>query len=323
MARCQTSKQTRMNNMDNSMAQPFGAGRSIDLPAWKTVLSSLAALVVAVLFVASGVWKIMDPFTWRTMVEQLKVPYVFSMPLTIALGIAETFAGVSILVPRFRRWGAWLAMLLLTVFMLYMGLNYSTLAGKECSCFPWVKRSVSPEFFLGDVLMLVAAAIAAWWARPSTGLRSAAVVLGAIAVFSAVSFGVNAARQTGTKAPDSIIVDGQPFSLQHGRVFLFFYDPQCSHCDRAARDMSKMNWGDTKILAIPTVEPRFAAAFLRDTGLKAGTSLELDRLKKAFPFKSDPPYGVALENGREKGAVARYGEANEPEATLKALGMVQ
>jgi hypothetical protein len=214
-------------------------------------------------------------------------------------------------------------MLLLVVFMLYMGINYSTLAGKDCSCFPWVKRSVSPEFFVGDMLMLVAAAIAAWWARPSTGVRSAAVVLGAIAVFSAASFGVNAARQTGTRAPDSTIVDGQPFSLQHGRVFLFFYDPQCSHCEKAARDMSKMSWGNTKIVTIPTAEPRFAASFLRDTGLKAGTSLELDKLKKAFPFKSDPPYGVALEDGREKGAVSRYGEANEPETTLKALGMLQ
>lgn len=293
------------------------------MPAWKTVLSSLAALIVAVLFIASGVWKIIDPFTWRSMVEQLKVPYVLSMPLTMALGIGETFAGVTILVPRFRRWGAWLAMLLLVVFMVYIGINYSTLAGKECSCFPWVKRSVSPEFFIGDILMLVAAAVAAWWARPSSGVRSAGVVLGAIAVFAAVSFGVNAARQTGHRAPDSVIVDGQPLSLQQGKIFLFFYDPQCSHCDKAARDMSKMSWGDTKIVTIPTAEPRYAAAFLRDTGLKAGTSLELDKLKKAFPFKTDPPYGVALENGREKGSVARYGEANEPAATLKTLGMIQ
>jgi uncharacterized membrane protein YphA (DoxX/SURF4 family) len=305
------------------MAHPFGTSRSLDMPAWKTVLSSLAALIVAVLFIASGVWKIIDPFTWRTMVEQLKVPYLLSMPITVALGITEAFAGVIILVPRFRRWGAWLAMLLLVAFMLYMGINYSTLAGKECSCFPWVKRTVSPEFFVGDLLMMLAAAIAAWWSRASSGIRGAAVVLGAIAVFSAVSFGVNAARQTGNEAPDSVVVDGQPFPLRQGRVFLFFYDPQCAHCDKAARDMSKMTWGDTKIITIPTAEPRYAAAFLRDTGLKAGTSLELDKLKKAFPFKSDPPYGVALENGREKGPVARYGEANEPEATLRSLKMIQ
>ena len=45
-------------------------------------------------------------------------------------------------------------------------------------------------------------------------------------------------HQTGTKAPDSITVDGKPYSLQHGKIFLFFYDPNCGHCDAAARTMS-------------------------------------------------------------------------------------
>ncbi len=308
--------------MNDSMAQPMGTAQSWDMPAWKTIGGHIAALVITVLFVTSGIWKIVDPFTWRTMVEQLKVPYVFSMALTIALGITETFTGVAILVPRFRRWGAWLAIILLVVFMLYIGVNYSTLAGKECSCFPWVKRTVSLEFFVGDIAMLAAATIAAWWARPSSGLRSAAVVLGAICVFSAVSYGVNASRLSGAKAPESVVVDGQPFSLQHGRIFLYFYDPQCSHCEKAARDMSKLDWSATKVISIPTAEPRYAASFLKDTGLKAGTSLDLAKLKKAFPFTSDPPYGVALEDGREKAPVARF-EGSEPETTLRSLGMIR
>jgi uncharacterized membrane protein YphA (DoxX/SURF4 family) len=310
-----------MKGMDDSMAHPLGSARALDLPTWKTLLSHIAALALAVLFVTSGVWKIMDPFTWRTMVEQLGVPYALSMPLTIVLGISETFGGVLVLVPRFRRWGAWITIALLVVFMLYMGVNYSTLAGKDCSCFPWVKRTVSPGFFIGDALMLVAAAVAIAWGRRSEGIRSAAVVLGAIAVFAAASLGVNAFRLTGTKAPDTIIVDGQPFSLQHGPIFLYFYDPQCSHCDMAARKMSKFDWGATKVIAIPTAEPRYAAAFLHDTGLKAATSFEIEKLRKVFSF-GDPPYGVALENGHEKGPVARYDD-NEPELTLRRLGMIR
>ncbi len=310
-----------MKDMDDSMAHPLGSTRMLDLPAWKTLLSHVAAFALAVLFVTAGVWKIMDPFTWRTMVEQLGVPYAFSMPLTFALGISETFSGVLVLVPRFRRWGAWLAIALLVVFMIYMGINYSALAGKDCSCFPWVKRTVSPEFFIGDAIMLLAGVIALLWARRSEGLRSAAVVLGAIAVFAGVSYGVNAARLTGTKAPESIVVDGRPFSLQHGQVFLFFYDPQCSHCDMAARKMSKMDWGATKVIAIPTAEPQWAASFLHDTGLKASTSLDVAELRSVFTFR-DPPYGVALENGREKGAVARYDD-NEPESTLRQLRMIR
>lgn len=303
------------------MAHPASSARSVDLPAWKTIISFVAALGLAILFIASGVWKIMDPFTWRTLVEQLKVPYALSMPLTIALGISEAFAGVLVLVPRFRRWGAWLAIALLIVFMLYMGVNYSTLAGKDCSCFPWVKRTVSPEFFIGDLVMVLMGVIAAMWSRRSEGIRSAAVVLGAIAVFAAVSFGVAAARQTGTKAPESITVDGQPFSLQHGRILLYFYDPQCSHCDMAAKKMSTYNWGATKVIAIPTQGAQWAEAFLRDTGLKAGTSLDVKKLKEVFPFR-DPPYAVALEGGREKGAVSRF-EGDEPAPTLRSLGMIE
>jgi uncharacterized membrane protein YphA (DoxX/SURF4 family) len=311
-----------MTNMEDSMAHPLGTSRFLDLPAWKSLVGHLAALLVSILFIVSGVWKIVDPFTFRTMAEQLKVPYLFSTALTLALGVGETLAGALILVPRFRRWGAWLAILLLAGFMLYMGVNYSTLAGQDCSCFPFVKRAVSPGFFISDALMLALAGIAAWWARPSGGLRSALVIFGAIAVFSAVSFGVNAARQYGAEAPESVVVDGAPFALRHGKVFLFFYDPQCSHCDKAARDMSKLNWGATKVITIPTAEPRYAAAFLHDTGLQAGTTLELEKLKKAFPFKTDPPYGVALENGHEKGPIPRF-EAAEPVASLRKFGMIQ
>lgn len=304
------------------MAHPFGHSRPLDLPAWKTLASHLAGLLVAFLFLVSGIWKIIDPFTFRTMVEQLGVPYQLSTALTISLGIAETFAGVLVLVPRFRRWGAWIAIALLVGFMAYMGVNYTTLTGKDCSCFPFIKRAVSPGFFISDAVMVLLAIIAAWWARRSEGLRNALVVLGAIAVFSAVSFGVNAARQSGAQAPESVIVDGQPFAMRHGKVFLFFYDPQCSHCDKAARDMSKLDWGETKVVSIPTAEPQYAASFLHDTGLKAGTSLELDKLKKAFPFKTDPPYGVALDNGREKGPIPRF-DGDEPQASLRKFGLIK
>jgi uncharacterized membrane protein YphA (DoxX/SURF4 family) len=310
-----------MKNMDDSMAHPLGSSRALDLPAWKSLLSHGCAFALAVLFITSGVWKIMDPFTWRTMVEQLEVPYQLSMALTLSLGISETLAGVLVVVPRFRRWGAWLCIALLVAFMLYMGVKYPSLAGKDCSCFPWMERTVSAEFFIGDALMLLMAAAAGVWSRRSDGVRSAMVVLGAIAVFAAVSFGVNATRLTGTQAPENIVVDGKTEPLRHGRVFLFFYDPQCMHCDMAAKKMSKYNWGATRVIALPTGMTQYAAAFLRDTGLQAGTSMQFDELKKVFPF-GDPPHGVALEHGRQKGGVSRW-EDGEPETTLRSLGMIE
>jgi hypothetical protein len=123
------------------------------------------------------------------------------------------------------------------------------------------------------------------------------------------------------KAPESITVDGQPYSLQQGEIFLFFYDPECMHCDAAARRMAKLNWKNTKVVAIPTHDNQFAAAFLHDTGLKAGTSLDLKLLRGTFQFV-DPPYGVALERGHQKAVVASFEDA-EPAATLHRIGFIE
>jgi hypothetical protein len=129
---------------------------------------------------------------------------------------------------------------------------------------------------------------------------------------------VAATHNTGVKAPDSVMVDGKPFSLQHGRVFIYFFNPECMHCVDAGRRMAKLNWGDTQIVGIATEQPQFGHYFMQTTGLKGVVSTDLDLLKKTFPF-GDPPAGVALENGREVAAVTQF-EGEEPAATLKKLG---
>jgi len=297
------------------------ASATFDLPGWKKTISGVAALLLAILFFASGAWKLTDPFQWAQALTEFKVPSQFALPFTLALGVGETFSAVLVLVPRFRRWGSLLIGLMLIAFMIYVGANYGALAGKDCSCFPIVKRTIGPGFFAGDAVMLAMATLTGWWARPSENIRAVLVVLGTVVVFAGVSYGVNATRLTGLKAPESITVDGQPFSLQHGDIFLFFYDPECLHCDAAARRMAKLNWKDTKVIAIPTHDPQFAASFLHDTGLKAGTSLEIQLLRSKFQFV-DPPYGVALQHGRQKAAVTSF-EDSEPAATLHRIGFIE
>jgi uncharacterized membrane protein YphA (DoxX/SURF4 family) len=299
--------------------------RSLEIPSWKSIAGNVLALFVAVLFVGAGVYKAVDPFRVSRMFEELLVPSRFSLALVLTLAIAEMFGGSMTLVPRFRRWGSALTSLLLVIFMIYIGSHYSQLVGKDCSCFPWVKRSVGPAFFIGDFAFLASSLFAGWWAKPSTGLRSAVVALGAIAVFAGVSFGSALAHQSGTKAPDSVIVDGKPFSLQHGRIFLFFFDPECSHCNDAARHMSGYRWKDVTIVGIPTRQPQFAEAFMHDNKLMGVTTLELQKLKAVFPF-GDPPYGVALENGHEIGPVQSYDDEDtgtEPAASLRKLGFIE
>jgi uncharacterized membrane protein YphA (DoxX/SURF4 family) len=291
------------------------------LPSWKTTLSWVGAILLALVFLVSGLWKLTDAPSAAVRMAQARVPQSLSLAGAVGFGIAETFAAVLLLLPRFRRWGAWLGGALLIAFMIFIGINYTALRGAECSCFPWVKRAVGPGFFIGDTLMLFLAVMAGLWGKRSEGLRSAVTILGAIALFAAGSYGVAAMRQTGTKAPDTVTVNGKPYSLQEGKILIFYFDPECLHCLDAAKRMSKLNWGDTRIVAVPINVPQFAQGFLDDTHLKAVVSNDLPQLKKIFPFVSAPA-GVALVNGREKMALTQI-EEPEPVGTLKKIGFIQ
>jgi len=305
------------------IALPSSAVTDFDRPGWKTALNWVAAVLIALLFLVSGIWKITDLPRWSVMLHQFKVPENLTLASAFLLGVSETLAGVLILVPRFRRWGAWLSSLLLLVFMVYVGIFYTDLSGKDCSCFPLVKRAVNPMFFVEDGVMLALAVIAGLWARKSESLRIAGVILGAVVVFAAVSLGVAMGPHKGVLAPPSITVEGKPFSLQEGKVYIFFFDPECLHCLDAARKMSKMNWGDTKIVVVPSRVPQFAHSFLEDSKLKplvAGVSNDFELLRKTFPYVSTPA-AVAIEDGREKVKIAQFGEI-EPEATLKKIHFI-
>src|SRR5579862_5632676 len=290
--------------MSDTTANPAHLGldlASLDLPAWKKVIGGVCAVLLAILFFVSGAWKLTDPFVWSQALAEFRVTSALTLPGTLALGVAEMVGAVLIVVPRFRRWGALLIGFLLLVFMIYIGANYAALVGKDCTCFPLVKRAVGPAFFFEDGAMFLMAVIAGMWARSSENLRAALVILGAVVVFAGASFGVNLAHESGLKAPASITVDGKPFSLQEGKTFLFFYDPTCTHCEAAARKMAKLNWKDATVVAVPIDTPQFAASFLHDTGLKAGTSNDLELLRGTFKFAT-APYAVALVRGRQKAA---------------------
>jgi uncharacterized membrane protein YphA (DoxX/SURF4 family) len=303
------------------MAQPHQGLAELELPSWKTTVSWVSAILLALVFLVSGLWKLTDAPGAAVRMAQARVPQSLSLAAAIGFGIAEIFTSVLLLVPRFRRWGAWLGGAMLIAFMIFIGINYTALRGAECSCFPWLKRAVGPGFFIGDGVMLALAAMAGWWARAARSMRTAMVVLGAITLFAAASYGVAVMRQTGTRAPDTVMVSGKPYSLQEGKILIFYFDPECLHCLDAAKRMSKLNWGDTRVVAVPINVPQFAQEFLDDTHLKAAISNDLPQLKKIFPFVSAPA-GVALVNGREKKELTQFDEP-EPADTLKKIGFIQ
>ncbi len=301
------------------------------MPAWKTAVSHVAAVFVAILFIGAGLYKAVDPFHWSRLLEELLFPPAYSLPFTVLLSIGEVFGGIMILLPRHRRVGAAVTSLMLLGFMGYIGLHYSQLIGKDCSCFPWVKRTVGPGFFMGDAAFLLAAILAGVWAKSALPyvrmkLAPAFGVLALAVAFAGGGYAYANSHQTGAKAPDAILVDGKPVSLQHGRFFVFFFDPECSHCNDAGRHMGTYHWkSDVTILGVPTRMARFGPDFMHDNKLNGLVTNDLAKLKAAFPLPGDPPYGVEIENGRQVGTVQHYDDEDtgkEPAATLRQLGLI-
>lgn len=288
---------------------------------WLAGFNWTAAVLISAVFLLAGLWKITDPIGAAVRLAQARVPESLSVPTALLLGVLETFTGVLLLVPRFRRWGAAIGTLLLAAFMIFIGIHYTELRGADCSCFPWLKRAVGPGFFAGDGAMMLLAIGAGLGTRKPTGLRPAVLVLGAVAVFASLSYGFSATRHTGTRAPISIMAEnGQPISLTDGKVYIYFFNPQCLHCLEAGRKLAALNWGDTKFVGVPTENPQFGDWFMGKAGLtgRGPVSKDLDLLKKTFPFDT-PPAGVALENGYEKTMMLQFEDA-EPSATLKKIG---
>ncbi len=291
---------------------------------WQTATNWTAAILISLVFLVAGLWKTTDPVGAAVRLAQARVPEFLSLPAAVGLGIAETFAGVLLLIPRFRRWGAVITSLLLVAFIGFIAIHYTELQGAECSCFPWIKRAVGPGFFIGDGIMLVLAILAGWWTRNSAGVRPAALILAAITVFAGVSYGISVARQTGTKAPDTITAeDGKPISLREGKILVYFFNPQCMHCLDAGREFATYNWGDTRFIGVATENPQFGGWFFGKAGLsgKGVIAKDIDTLKKLFPFDL-PPAAVALENGYQKAMLLQF-EGQEPETTLKKLGFIK
>ena len=306
--------------MNDSMAQlSLGLVRT-DAPGWKSVLSWVSSLVLCGLFLLSGLWKITDVQGTAVRMMQAKVPESLGLAAALFFGIVETVGAVLILVPRLRRWGAVVLGALLLVFLGYFAIQYNTLRGADCSCIPWLKRVVGPGFFVGDGAMLLMAVLAGLGSRRPEGKRAVVLIAAAVAVFAGVSYGVGATRETGTRAPESIVVDGRPYSLEHGKIFLFYFDPACMHCFESAQRMSRMHWGDTRVVGVPISQVQFATQFMQDTGFHMAITTDRDKLKAVFPY-AGVPAGVAIENGRQKAALVKF-DGEEPAASLKQLGLI-
>lgn len=291
-------------------------------PRWQRTAEWTAAVGLAALWLVAGLWKLSDITATQVRLTQALVPHSLSLASALFLGAAETFAGVLLLAPSWRRWGAWLSGFLLSVFLVYIGYNYRALTGADCSCFPWLKEAVGPMFFVRDGALMLLAAAAGWWAAPSRGPRRAALALAGVAALAAGLWAVDRTRDHGAAAvPVSITADGSEFSLRQGRVFLYFFNPSCLHCFQAAQALARFEW-QAAIVGLPTQDFNQGRDFFRDAGMtNVRLSPDTARLREFFPFQ-DVPYAVAIENGTVRAKIVFFEETQLGE-TLRRAGFTR
>jgi uncharacterized membrane protein YphA (DoxX/SURF4 family) len=320
-----------LESMEELLEPPVDASLApVAQPGWKRWTSHIAAGLMAVVFLASGVYKIVMPLDFAERATQVLIPANLSVATAVALAITETFAAIMLLMPRYRRFGAVVMLAMLAAFCLYIGVNAERLAGEDCSCFPWVKRTVGPVFFVSNAAMMLLAALAGLW-NPRGGAwlppRPIGPTAAIFAILLALSVGSTAlalSRESGLEAPPSIRLNGSPVALNEGPVFLYFYDPECAHCLQAARMMSTWNFGKTRVIAVPTINPQWGQVLLDDSGFKAELATDpedLKALRSVFEF-ADPPFGVVLKRGHARLTI-RFAEFEESlKAKLQAESIV-
>src|SRR5579864_567851 len=114
--------------------------RSFEMSSWKGTVGNIAAVLLAIPFLVAGIYHALDPYGVQRLFEEILVWHQISLPLVLAVSVGDMFAGALLLVPRYRRAGAWFTAALLVIYMSYFAYHYNQLVGVECSCFPWVKR---------------------------------------------------------------------------------------------------------------------------------------------------------------------------------------
>src|SRR5665213_2349095 len=94
---------------------------------WHRTVAVICALLLGVLFLVSGGWKVIDPFKAGELLEQAKVPAGLGKLGASTLGTVELLAAFMLFYPRLRRWGGLLGSSLIVFFLGWIGYYYSAL----------------------------------------------------------------------------------------------------------------------------------------------------------------------------------------------------
>ena len=239
-------------------------------------------VLLAVVFATAGVGKLLDKFGTRKALYDFHVPGGAIRFLAVALPLAELAAAVALLFPASARFGAALALVLLSAFMFGIGRALARGETPDCHCFGQIHSAPAGPSTLVRNGLLAALAVVVIWRGPGPSIQGwisdrsaeelvavgagiAAVGLGA---FAASLWSINRVLRTrlkkateelaslpaglpvGFTAPEFSLrdVNGETQSLtsirERGRpVLLVFAGADCGACKLLMPDVGR--WQDT------------------------------------------------------------------------------
>ena len=74
----------------------------------KRSVAAICAILLGVVFLVSGGWKVLSPFQTGELLEQAQVPPGYGPLGAATLGTLELLAAFLLFHPRLRQWGGWL-----------------------------------------------------------------------------------------------------------------------------------------------------------------------------------------------------------------------
>jgi thiol-disulfide isomerase/thioredoxin/uncharacterized membrane protein YphA (DoxX/SURF4 family) len=234
----------------------------------ETVVLALR-LILAVVFIAAGVGKLLDVRGSRRAVRDFGVPEEAARVVGVLLPIAEVIVGIALIFRPSARWAAIVALLLLAAFVAGIGAAMARGETPDCHCFGQIHSAPAGKFTLvrNVVLAAFALVILAYGSGPAVdswvGARSASVLVAigagicavaAVAYALALRSGVKTLEadletarkkaamgqgglQPGVQAPEFALKDlqGDTITLSDLRdrgapVLLLFMTPWCGPC---------------------------------------------------------------------------------------------
>src|SRR5690349_3748040 len=105
---------------------------STDIAGWKRTASLVAAVLLGIVLLVSGGWKVLSPLRTGELLEQAKVAAGWGPIGAASLGTLELLAAFLLFIPRYRKLGGFLGSALLLFFIGWVGYYYPSLAGQEC-----------------------------------------------------------------------------------------------------------------------------------------------------------------------------------------------